>query len=224
MKKTINKMNMRGLVLCICVMITSTVCVAQGEFKAKKLLDEVSEKIKAYENIYIEFKYKLENTEESVHQETRGNVTLKGDLYNVNFLGTNQIFDGKKTYTIITEDEEVNVSDASDDEEDTITPSKFFSFYENGFTYKWDKLENLNGRKIQFVYLRPIDSNSDIDYIRLGIDVKTKHIYKLIETGKNGTVTTLTVTAFKTNQRLSNSLFSFDETKYKDLGYIINEL
>ena len=48
-----------------------------------------------------------------------------------------------------------------------------------------------------------------------------KHIYNLIETGNNGSVTTLTVNCFKTNQPLSESLFTFDKSKYTD--YYINE-
>ena len=39
---------------------------------------------------------------------------------------------------------------------------------------------------------------------------------KVIETGRNGTNTTLTVNSFKTNQPLSKSLFIFDESKYED--------
>ena len=167
---------MKRFSLSLIAILISVMSFGQNDTKAKALLDEVSNKMGAYENIYVEFNYKLDNSEAQVHQETRGNVTLKGDLYNVNFLGTNQLYDGKKTYTIITEDEEVNISNASDvDEEDSITPSKFFSFYKNGFTYKWDKMENLSGRKIQFVHLVPIDSNSEIRKILLGIDVKTNH-------------------------------------------------
>ncbi len=47
------------------------------------------------------------------------------------------------------------------------------------------KLKTIKGRKIQFVDLTPIDSNSDIVKVELGIDAKTKHIYKLIQTGAN---------------------------------------
>lgn len=197
---------------------------SQVDVKAQKLLDEVSEKMNNYENIYVEFNYKLHNAEEEVNQETRGNVTLKDDLYNVNFLGVNQLYDGKKVYTIISEDEEVNISDADAEDVETLTPSKFFSFYKNGFTYSWDKLDNMNGRKIQYVKLIPIDSNSEISSVLLGVDVKTNHIYRLIETGNNSTVTTLTITKFKTNQPLSGKLFLFDETKYKKEGYLINRL
>jgi outer membrane lipoprotein-sorting protein len=210
-------------IICLMVFI-STVSFAQSDAKAKVLLDAVSEKISTYENIFVAFKWNLDNASENVHQETRGDVTMKGDLYNVNFLGTKQLFDGKKTYSIIIEDEEVNIADAEDNEEDTLTPSKFFSFYKNGYNYKWDILQNMNGRKIQYVKLTPIDSNSEIKNILLGVDVKTNHIFKLIETGSNGTVTTLTISKFKTNQPISSTLFVFDEAKYKREGYIINKL
>lgn len=215
---------MKNIVFICLAILMSSLGWTQEEARAKQLLDEVSKKMNTYENIYVEFKYKLDNNEEDVHQETRGNVTMKGDLYNVNFLGTNQVFDGKKVYTIIEEDEEVNISKGNADDEDTITPSKFFSFYKNGYIYSWDVLQNLNGRKIQFVKLVPIDSNSEIQHILLGVDVKTDHIYTLIETGNNSTVTTLTISKFKTNQPLSKNLFKFDEGKFKKEGYIINKL
>jgi len=108
------------------------------------------------------------------------------------------------------------------DEENTVTPSKMLSFYEDGFTYKMDILQNVQGRKIQYVKLSPIDSNSEIKYILLGIDNNTKHIYNLIEIGKNSTKTTLTVNSFKTNEPISKTLFTFDKEKYSD--YYINEL
>ena len=95
------------------------------------------------------------------------------------------------------------------------------SFYQDGYTYKMDIAQNVKGRKIQYVKLNPIDSNSEIKHVLLGIDIKTKHIYNLIEVGSNNTKTTLTVNSFKTNQPLSKTLFTFDENKYKDEGYYI---
>jgi outer membrane lipoprotein-sorting protein len=190
--------------------------------KAKTLLNEVSQKVKSYQNISIDFKYVLENTSEKIKQETRGDVVLQGEKYKLNILGVTRLFDGKKLYTISPEDEEVTISSHTDDSDDNITPSKMLSFYENGYTYAMDIEQNVQGRKIQYVKLTPIDSNSEINYILLGIDAQTKHIYTLIQIGKNGTKTTLTVNSFKTNEPLSKSLFTFDATKYKD--YYINKL
>ena len=129
----------------------------------------------------------------------------------------------EKNFTALApEDEEVTISSENDNEEDSITPSKMLSFYEDGYTYVMDIEQNINGRKIQLVKLTPIDSKSEIKYILLGIDAQTKHIYNLMQIGKNGTKTTLTVNSFKTNEPLSKTLFTFDANKYK--GYYINKL
>lgn len=191
---------------------------------AKSLLREVSAKVKSYDNITIDFKYNLNNSKENVNQDTRGDVTLQGDKYVLNMLGTTRIFDGKNIYTIVPEDEEVTISTYNPQNDKEITPSKMLTFYEKGYNYKMDIEQNVKGRKIQFVKLIPIDSKAEIKDILLGIDVQTKHIYKLIQTDSNGTSYTLTVNSFKTNQPLSKTLFTFDEAKYKKDGYYINKL
>lgn len=191
---------------------------------AKSLLDEVSNKVKSYDNILIDFKYSLNNTKENVKQDTRGNVTLKGENYVLNMLGVTRIFDGKTIYTIVPEDEEVTISTYNEQEDKSISASKMLTFYENGYNYKMDVLQNVAGRKIQFIKLNPIDSNAEIKNILLGIDMQTKHIYKLIQTDSSGTSYTITVNSFKTNQPISQNLFVFDEEKYKNEGYYINKL
>tara|TARA_R110000868_G_scaffold104694_2_gene288598 strand:+ start:8766 stop:9407 length:642 start_codon:yes stop_codon:yes gene_type:complete len=207
-------------IIVLIALFTSALSMAQNSAKAKALLDEVYNKVKSYDNIFVDFKYALNNTEANINQETRGDVTMQGDKYLFNYLGSKQLFDGNKVYTIVPENEEVTIENQSTDE-NTITPSKMLTFYKKGHNYEWDILQNIQGRKIQFVKLIPIDTNSEIKSILLGIDAETKNIYKLIETGKNGTKTTITVNSFKTNQPLSKTLFTFDESKYKNDGYYI---
>ena len=190
----------------------------------QSLLSEVSNKVKSYENIQIDFKYSLENTRENVKQDTRANITLKGDNYVLNMLGVTRIFDGKTIYTIVPEDEEVTISNYSKEDDKSISVSEMLTFYENGYNYKMDIQQNIRGRKIQFIKLSPIDSNTEIKNILLGIDMQTKHIYKLIQIDSSGTSYTITVNSFKTNQPISQNLFIFDEEKYINQGYYINKL
>ncbi|MGC1205274.1 MAG: outer membrane lipoprotein carrier protein LolA [Flavobacteriaceae bacterium] len=206
----------------ITILLLTISITAFSQNKAKALLNEVSTKVKSYDNISLDFKYVLENTSENIKQETKGDVIMQGEKYKLNILGITRLFDGKTLYSISPEDEEVTISSESDNEEDAITPSKMLSFYEDGYLYAIDIEQNINGRKIQYVKLTPIDSNSEIKNILLGIDINTKHIYNLIQIGKNNTKTTLTVNSFKTNEPLSKSLFTFDANKYKD--YYINKL
>ncbi|WCO02920.1 LolA family protein [Psychroserpens ponticola] len=209
---------MKQIVLVVIVLISSFGFAQDAE----TLLNDVYDKTKSYENISIDFKYVLENTSESINQETRGDVVIQGDNYVLNILGLTQIYDGTTLYTISPEDEEVTISSDNTEEETTITPSKMLSFYKEGYTYEMDIVQNVKGRKIQYVKLNPIDTNSEIKQVLLGIDAHTKHIYNLIEIGKNGTKTTLTVNSFKTNEPISKTLFTFDKSKYGD--YYINRL
>ena len=213
---------MKKIIVFILAISSMTFHAQNRESEAKSLLDQVSAKVNGYENMVLDFKYVLDNNEENIHQETRGNVTLVGDNYLLNILGITRIFDGEKLITISPEDEEVTISTQNTAEENTITPSQLLSFYEEGYTYKMDIVQNIRGRKIQYIKLTPIDSTTEIKYVLLGIDINTKHVYNLIEIGNNATKTTLTITTFKTNQPLPKNLFVFDASKYSD--YFINTL
>ena len=142
--------------------------------------------------------------------------------YVLNILGVTRIYDGESLFTISAEDEEVTISSNNTSDENTITPSELLNFYEDGYTYKLDIIQNVKGKKIQYVRLNPINSESEIKYVLLGIDNKTKHIHNLIEIGNNDTKTTLTINSFKTNQPISVMFFQFDIDKYST--YYINRL
>ena len=190
--------------------------------KAKALLDEVTAKVKSYNNIAIDFKYSLQNLKENVNQESKGNVLLQGNNYVLNFMGITKIFDGKKVYTIVPEDEEISISNFDEKDENAITPSKMLTFFNKGYKYSWDILQDVRGRKIQYIKLIPISSKDQRKEVLLGIDIQTKNIYNVIETGKNGTKTTIVVNSFKTNQPVSKNQFTFVKSKYPN--YYINNL
>ena len=190
--------------------------------KAKDLLNQVTSKIKSYNNITVEFKYALNNTKENINNESKGTVILSGNKYHLNFMGITKIYDGTKSYTIVPEDEEITISSVNEKDDDALTPSKMLTFFNNGYKFYWDILQNVNGRKIQYIKLIPINTKDQRKEILLGIDSNTKHIYNVIEIGKNGTKTTLTVNSFKINQPISKNQFTFVASKYPK--YYINKL
>jgi outer membrane lipoprotein-sorting protein len=206
----------------ICTIVLLNFSVHAQDQKAKELLNKVASIVKGYDNIVIDFKYSLNNSKENIHQDSKGNVTMKENKYVLNFMGVTKIYDGNKNYTIVPEDEEVTVSSVNEKEEGTITPSKMLTFFNSGYKCTMGQLEDIKGRKIQYVKLVPINAKDQRKEILLGIDVQTKHIYNLIETGIKGTKTTLTVNSFKTNQPLSKNQFTFAASKYAN--YYINKI
>lgn len=209
-------------VIVICTIVLLNFSIHAQDQKAKDLLNKVATIVKGYDNIVIDFKYSLNNAKENIHQESKGNVTMKENKYVLNFMGVTKIYDGNKNYTIVPEDEEVTISSINEKDDSAITPSKMLTFFNSGYKCTFDKLEDIKGRKIQYVKLIPNSSKDQRKEILLGIDVQTKHIYNLIETGKKGTKTTLTVNSFKTNQPLSKNQFTFAASKYPN--YYINKI
>ena len=206
-------------------LVLSVNVVAQdSSVKAKQLLDEVSTKMGAYKNMYIGFSSVLTNEEVGIKDDPiRGNITLQGEKYNLNYLGNNFLFDGTKLYVINNEEKEIAITDGDlDDEDGFIYPSKLLTFYKEGYNFSMGKLKTIKGKKVQFVDLTPIDSNSEIVKVQLGIDAKTKHIYKLVQVGGNGSTTTFTINQFKSNQAISKNLFTFDKEKYVKNDYTID--
>ena len=208
--------------LSIALLLVVTLTTQAQDKKAKDLLDQVTTKIKSYNNITVDFKYTLTNLKENINKESKGNVILNGNKYYLNFMGVTKIYDGIKSYTIVPEDEEITISSINEKDSDAVTPSKMLTFFNSGYKYSWDIVQDVKGRKIQYIKLVPVSNKDQRKEILLGIDSQTKHIYNVIEIGKNGTKTTLTVNSFKTNQPLSKNQFTFVQSKYPN--YYINKL
>ena len=164
----------------------STTVISQQTEKAKILLDEVSFKMKAYKNMQLNFSTTLINEEAGINEgdelPSNGKITLSGEKYNLDYLGNTFIFDGNKLYVINHDEKEITINNQDlNDDDGIIYPSKLLTFYEEGYNYSMSNLVATKNRKIQIIELIPMDSDSEIVKVNLGIDVATKHICKLIQ-------------------------------------------
>jgi outer membrane lipoprotein-sorting protein len=207
---------MKQLLFILFFVIYLNTLTSQTSLEAKNLLNEVSQQISSFKNIYFDFTYVLDNKQEQIRQETSGNVIVSGELYKLKFLGATQLFDGEKTYTIVPENEEITITDLEEQDDLGLNPSKLLTFYESGYDYHLDITQKHSGKTIQFIKLIPSEENLDIKYLLLGIDVNSKNIFRLIEIGSNGTRTTLTIKNQKENLNLKKSFFVFNTLDYPD--------
>ena len=177
----------------VLLIIPFCVVYSQDHEKSRLLLDKVSKNMLSKENMSFEFVYKLENSKEKISQEIVGNAQISGEKYKLNFMDIQQIYDGHKTYTIIPENEEINIDSGDGNSDLMIKPTNLITFYTSGYGYEWDIKQIVMGRTIQYVKLLPIEENSDVKYLLIGIDINNLNLYKIIEIGKNGTNTTLKI-------------------------------
>jgi len=177
---------MTRFLLLISLFTTHIICYAQisNDPTAKKLLDEVSANTDAHEAIYISFDYNLNNKSENIQENAAGELTLKKNQYTLSFMGINQISDGENVWTIMEEDEEIQISEIDLDDENTLTPSNILKMYEDGFIYQ---MKERNG-KLQTIELLPKNAD-DVDYIKIHliVDTQLNQIKKIKQFGNNQT-------------------------------------
>ena len=194
--------------------------MGQTSLEAKKLLESASQQMESYDNIAFDFSYVLNNRMEQINQENSGQVTVADKKYKLNFLDAIQLFDGVALYTIVPENEEITITQADQEEDFGINPNELLRFYKEGYDYHWDISQRVKGKNIQFIKLIPTQDDGDLGSLLIGIDTQKNHIYKLIEVGDNGTVTTLTINEMEVDSALPENFFVFNEDDYPE--YFIN--
>lgn len=194
--------------------------MGQTSLEAKKLLESASQQMESYDNIVFDFSYVLNNRMEQINQENSGQVTVADEKYKLNFLDAIQLFDGVALYTIVPENEEITITQADHEEDFGINPNELLRFYKEGYDYHWDISQRVKGKNIQFIKLIPTQDDGDLRSLLIGIDTQKNHIYKLIEVGDNGTVTTLTINEMEVDSALPENFFVFNKDDYPE--YYIN--
>jgi outer membrane lipoprotein-sorting protein len=201
-------------------LLGSSVALAQSHAEAKQLLEDASKELKAHQTVHLEFSYSFENNrvDPPVVQKENGMISVKGDDYRLEIMGMEQIRQGNKLYTILHDDEEVQVTEYDEEENTGLTPTSILESFEKGYSYKLGGSEEIEGKTITYVILKP-NASEEIDKIMVGIESDTKRLYSLKQWGTNGTVTTFLITSYQTDKSLPGGFFSFDKNNYP--GYYI---
>jgi len=79
--------------LFIIIILSNNIIISQNSEEAVKLLNKVSENIKSYDNIYINYTYTLFNLEEDINQINKGSFVTEDDKWKFVMLDVTRIFD-----------------------------------------------------------------------------------------------------------------------------------
>ena len=194
---------------------------AQKDTKAKKILDELSAKTKAYTSIMAVFNYSLDSRQNNVSDTFKGRIFLKGDKYKLFLMGSEIYFDGKTMTTHMVDDEEATVSEPDLNAKETLNPADIFTIYEKGFKYSLMGEEKIDNRNLYLIELVP-ENRKDKKYvkIKLFIDKDKMEIYKIKQIGKDGNDFSIELTELKSDLKIVDKLFTFDHKAHPDVEII----
>ena len=188
--------------------------------EAKAILDKVSSKFKSYKTVQANFTLSVTDANGKQLGTKKGTVYIKGSKYRVSISGQDIYIDGNNIWTYDKSANEVQIT-KFDPTTNTITPQKMFTnFYDKDFLYKLNGETKSGNKTIQEIELTPIDKTKTFFKVLVGIDKISKNIVstKLFE--KNGNRYIYTVTSFKTNSDLPESLFLFDSKAYPNVEVV----
>lgn len=149
---------------------------------------------------------------------SNGTLLLKGDRFYLNSGGVQSWFDGKTQWSYLESSEEVNVSNPTPEELQTINPYALLSIYKNGYNYKYAGTKTRNGRQGFEVILTP-EQKQDIASITLFVSKTYQPLYMKVEQS-NKASNEIIVTSYQTNQPLDNATFKFDKKKFPNAEVI----
>lgn len=197
------------------LLITVTLCSqAQGDAKAKAVLDAVSAKVKSLKSLKANFSITITGAKGSKPQSKKGTVSMKGNKYYITLSGQEIYCDTKTIWTYMKESNEVQIS-SFDPNENSFTPSKLFTnFYDKEYSYKYAGEKTVGGKNVDMIELTPTNKTKQYSKVELMVDKATSVVAggKMYE--KNGNVYSYTVSNYTPNPNLTDNMFVFNKAKY----------
>jgi len=203
--------------------LTLNYAYAQKDADAKKILNQVSKKYRAYDVIKTDFSFTYENQQAGTKDVQSGTMISrsKANKYKVTIYNPEEkqaideeiISDGKSQWTYVKKNKEVELTDV-DNSNESLNPAQIFTIYEKGYKYVYNGDAKVDGKLCQVIDLTPEDEKKPFFKIRLSIDKVKKQILSAMIFDKNGSRYNYVIRTFTPNVKVSESTFTFDKKNY----------
>jgi outer membrane lipoprotein-sorting protein len=211
----------KTLITCI-ALLAATFAAGQetekGDKKSNAILDVLTAKTEAYKSIRVEFTYKMENTEAGIDESTRGTLLVMGNKYKLDISGQEVFCDGETLWTYIVDAEEVQVN-TIDDAEESISPNKLLTSYNEDYRSKFIKEDFIYGTTVNIIDLTPTEGKSYYK-VRLIIDKEKDQLLEFTIFDKNGSTYSYVINKFEPNVAVTEGAFTFNPADYPGVDVI----
>ncbi len=206
-----------GFLVCLHIVSGQTKKIQDDE--SVTILGNLQQKLKSIKTAEIKFSLRTEKDNKTI-QTTKGSIWLKGSKYKL-LLSTQHVYcDSINVWNYLPEQNEVTISpyDPSD-QENAINPIKLINNYKKYYRSAFIREINEKGLTVQIIDLYPLQSSSFFK-VRIVIDKAKLEINRISIHELNGYVYTYFFDSFIKNPKLSNELFIFNTSQYKNIEII----
>lgn len=175
---------------------------------AKDILDKTAATLTCDGGIKAKYSISMGNGNNSI-----GTILVKGKMFHIDMPQMAVWFDGKTQWTYVKSNQEVNVTNPTDEELAAINPYSFLTIYKKG--YKCSLSSTANNHDVR---LTSANVKSNIQMIELKIDRKS-FVPKRIVMYSGKSITTINISQLE-KASLSDNMFKFSKKNYPDAEVI----
>lgn len=208
---------MKKTILCVLAyfscLAVPTVSGQQTPSYAARLLDQAIARLESMSDYRADFTLSY-----GENPASRGTMYAAGDKYRVETADFTLLCDGRFTYTVMDDEQEVTVRPVSDSEEAALgTVQQILRRFAEQFVPRTDERKGT----VQYLRLVPRDPNHPTQYILVGIDTSTGLPVRMEEVSREGARTVLEVLSLERGEGASPARYEFREEDYRQKGYYI---
>ena len=201
-------------------LLSLPVIAQQQQSQAKAVLEKTAEAFKKAGGVRADFTLKAVNDGRLEGREN-GIIQLKGEKFMLKTSETTTWFDGKTQWSYMVRNDEVNVSNPTQEELQQINPYTFLYMYQKGFSYKLGATKMYRGKAVWEVVLTARDKKQELERITLFVTKDTyEPLYILLQQRGQQTRNEITITSYQTKQNYADQVFTFDKKQYPNAEVI----
>lgn len=201
------------------IFLNSCITLQAQNTKSSQILDQTAAILKG--NNGIEIKFNIYNILTNKKQKAvPGTILLKGNKFHLTTPSVITWFNGKTQWSYLPDNQEVNVSNPTNEELQQINPYFFINIYRQGYTYTIGKTQTYKNKNIIEINLKAQQKQKEIQSITLYIDKNTYYPTYIKITDRNKNCNEIDILSMKKGLNLPENQFIFDSSKYRNVEII----
>ena len=201
-------MKINSLLFTVWMLFLTIPMVAQQP-DARDILDRAADAFRREGGVKITFSVR------APEGNTNGSIRLKGDKFLLETEGVTTWFDGRTQWSYLASSDEVNVSEPTPEELQSINPYSWLSLYKQDYKLKVAKTGNASDDTAYKVVMNATKRSQDMQCIILYIEKGSFRPLKLsmVQRGSKD-ASVVFINSYQTGKNYDDSLFVFDRKAY----------
>lgn len=191
---------------------------AQNNADAEKIINQLISSVKT-NAIRTNFKLIVNEKNAVNSQSLTGTFTLKGSKFILDMGNAKVWFDGKTQWSYMSDDNEVSVTEPSQEELAATNPMAVIAGFKQKSVTKFARTQSVQNYVIELI---PSQTKADFRKVEVQVNKSNGNLVSVKLTDKKGVISTLILTNYQKAGNVTDKSFAFDKSAYK--GVIVNDL